>query len=144
MKYLTYVLIGLGLLVGAYVLGTSQSKTITLTKEVVKEVEKVVYKDKVVYKEKKVAVDGSYVEREISRDVAVKGEKTRSSEKVLEASSKPTYSLGLSYRFSRLEDMISPSQRNLEIQAARRIVGDLWGTVTGSRDGVSLGVRVDF
>lgn len=140
MKYLTYISIALGLLLGAYILGTSHSKTVT--KEVVKVVEKVVYKDKVVYKEKRVAVDGSYVEREVSRDVTAK--ESRVASKALEVSTKSTYSLGLSYRFNRLEDVLSPSQRNLEIQAARRIVGDLWGTVTGSRDGVSLGVRVDF
>lgn len=88
--------------------------------------------------------DGTIEEREVTED---RNEDRVAIEKERQSTVKPTahnYSLGVGYRVDSYKSVISPDPRHVEVEAARRILGDYWITVGGGLSGVTLGVRYDF
>lgn len=152
-KILGVLLLLAACVLGGFYLGKGQKEVQVQEKIVYKEGEtKIVYKDRTVIHEKIVKPDGTVIERDITKDISQEVE--RRSKEIAEQMIKNTkpvlsnYSLGVKYWLPVSMDVLHSDTyklNNTEIQAGRRLMGEVWGQVGYKLDNsISLGVSVQF
>lgn len=94
--------------------------------------------------EKTIHPDGTVEERTTTKN-ETKNKDTKTIDR--DTSIKPigtNYSLGVRYRVSGFQTIIAPGPQAVEVEAGRRLFGDIWITGGAGLGGVTLGLRYDF
>jgi hypothetical protein len=148
--YKIIIVLGLaiGIFLGGYYTGKGDKEVQTQEKVVYKEGEqKIVYQDRIVTVTKVVHPDGTTEETTKTEDKnqttdtrTAEGQTDKKQDTKVALSN---YSIGTRY-WASFQSPLETSYGNIEINAGRRIIGDVWADIGVKKDAASVGIRIQF
>lgn len=126
---------------GGYWYGRQQLEKVIVDRNI--QVDHTIIKDRIVTVTKTVHPDGTITESTTTQDKDTTADHAEE-RNVSVPTPKNDYSLGVRYRISSFQSVLTPGPQFIEAEIGRHLLGDIWLTAGGGLGGVTLGVRYDF